>query len=96
MITYKYLISSNITYYTKFELGLYTGMAARRKNGAFVSAAVTEAARRQLMAPTACWELQWTTPECVGPGSTLKVYKWVKTNKTQVSCNWANWPLSLK
>ncbi|KAI0275162.1 hypothetical protein BC834DRAFT_947032 [Gloeopeniophorella convolvens] len=56
-------------------------MALRRRIG--VSTATTEAARRQLMQPVACWEKVWVVPEKAAPGSTLKVLKWVKTDKTQ-------------
>ena len=54
-------------------------MATRRRIG--VSAATTEAARRQLMQPVPCWEQAWV-PSDVNPS--LKVYKWVKTEKVQV------------
>ncbi|KAF9527753.1 hypothetical protein CPB83DRAFT_855575 [Crepidotus variabilis] len=53
-------------------------MATRRRIG--VSIASTEAARRQLIQPVPCWEKVWTTPSF---GSSLKVYKWVKTEKVQ-------------
>jgi len=59
-------------------------MATRRRIG--VSAATTEAARRQLMQPVPCWEKIWVVPSISSgnPGSsTLKVYKWVKTEKIQ-------------
>ncbi|KAF8640917.1 hypothetical protein AX17_000565 [Amanita inopinata Kibby_2008] len=56
-------------------------MATRRRIG--VSAASTEAARRQLMQPVACWERVWTTPENVPSVSSLKVCKWVRTEKVQ-------------
>ncbi|KAJ8522015.1 hypothetical protein ONZ45_g1402 [Pleurotus djamor] len=55
-------------------------MATRRRIG--VSAATTEAARRQLMQPVPCWEKVWSTPTENGSAG-LKVYKWVKTEKTQ-------------
>jgi hypothetical protein len=59
-------------------------MATRRRIG--VSAATTEAARRQLMQPVPCWEKIWVVPTIPsGSSSTLKVYKWVKTEKIQVS-----------
>ncbi|KAJ8083726.1 hypothetical protein AAF712_000660 [Marasmius tenuissimus] len=54
-------------------------MSTRRRVG--VSAATTEAARRQLMQPVACWEKQWVTPENAPVGSTFKIYRWVKTEK---------------
>lgn len=57
-------------------------MATRRRIG--VSIATTEAARRQLMQPVPCWEKMWVTPQDALAGSTLKVYKWVKTDKKQV------------
>jgi len=57
-------------------------MALRRRIG--ISTATTEAARRQLMQPVPCWEKVWVTPEKAAPGSTLKVLKWVKTDKVQV------------
>lgn len=61
-----------------------TVMATRRRIG--VSAATTEAARRQLMQPVPCWEKVWVVPSIPsGSSSTLKVYKWVKTEKIQVS-----------
>jgi len=57
-------------------------MATRRRIG--VSAATTEAARRQLMQPVPCWEKVWVVPSIPsGSSSTLKVYKWVKTEKIQ-------------
>ncbi len=59
-------------------------MSNRRRVG--VSAATTEAARRQLMQPVPCWEKIWVTPENSSVNSTLKVFKWVKTDKIQV-CN---------
>ena len=49
-----------------------------------VSSATTEAERRKLMAPVQCWEKVWATPDDAAPGSGLKVYKWVKTDKKQV------------
>lgn len=57
-------------------------MATRRRIG--VSTATTEAARRQLMQPVPCWEKMWVTPTDMPAGSTLKIYKWVKTDKKQV------------
>jgi alpha-D-ribose 1-methylphosphonate 5-triphosphate synthase subunit PhnG len=57
-------------------------MALRRRIG--ISTATTEAARRQLMQPVPCWEKVWIVPEKAAPGSTLKVLKWVKTDKVQV------------
>ncbi|KAF5368588.1 hypothetical protein D9758_002334 [Tetrapyrgos nigripes] len=55
-------------------------MSTRRRIG--VSAATTEAARRALMQPVACWEKVWVTPENA-PGSSVKIYRWVKTEKVQ-------------
>lgn len=57
-------------------------MATRRRIG--VSAATTEAARRQLMQPVPCWEKVWVVPENTTVTSNFKVYKWVKTEKSQV------------
>lgn len=57
-------------------------MATRRRIG--VSAATTEAARRQLMQPVPCWEKVWVVPENATVTSNFKVYKWAKTEKTQV------------
>ncbi|KDQ63353.1 hypothetical protein JAAARDRAFT_53577 [Jaapia argillacea MUCL 33604] len=56
-------------------------MATRRRIG--ISTATSEAARRQLMQPVPCWERVWVKPEGALPNSTLKVYKWVKTDKKQ-------------
>jgi len=56
-------------------------MATRRRIG--VSAATTEAARRQLMQPVPCWEKVWSLPENSPPGSTLRVFKWIKVDKMQ-------------
>lgn len=55
-------------------------MATRRRIG--VRVATTEAARRQLMQPVVCWEKAWVTPEHA-PSSTMRIYKWVKTEKKQ-------------
>ncbi|KAF8633022.1 hypothetical protein AX15_001614 [Amanita polypyramis BW_CC] len=55
-------------------------MATRRRIG--VSAASTEAARRQLMQPVPCWERTWAAPENV-PNVSFKVRKWVRTDKPQ-------------
>lgn len=52
-----------------------------------MSAATTEAARRQLMQPVTCWEKVWITPTpeaTAGTAVNLKVYKWVKTEKVPV------------
>ena len=70
-------------------------MATRRRIG--VSAATTEAARRQLMQPVPCWEKVWIVPTIPsGSSSTLKIYKWVKTEKIQVSTiNCVYCPLAL-
>ncbi|KAG6862177.1 hypothetical protein C0995_004259 [Termitomyces sp. Mi166 len=56
-------------------------MATKRRIG--ISIASTEAARRQLMQPVTCWEKVWVPPENGAPGSSLKIYKWVKSEKTQ-------------
>jgi len=36
------------------------------------------------MQPVPCWEKVWVVPEKAAPGCTLKVLKWVKTDKVQV------------
>lgn len=54
-------------------------MATRRRIG--VSIATTEAARRQLMQPVPCWEKAWVATETSPAGTSLKIYKWVKTEK---------------
>lgn len=46
--------------------------------------ATTEAARRQLMQPVVCWEKIWVAPENTSSNSTMKICKWVKTDKKQV------------
>ena len=56
-------------------------MSKRKVN---FGAITSEAARRQLMVPTPCWERVLVTPEDVAPGATWKVYKWVKTDRKQV------------
>ncbi|KAJ7492152.1 hypothetical protein FB451DRAFT_518712 [Mycena latifolia] len=56
-------------------------MATRRRVG--VSSATTEAARRQLMQPVPSWEKIWVVPDIAPAGSTLRVMRWTKTNKTQ-------------
>ncbi|KAG1889535.1 hypothetical protein F4604DRAFT_847569 [Suillus subluteus] len=56
-------------------------MSTRRRIG--VSIATTEAARRQLMQPVVCWEKVWTVPENAVPNSSVKIYKWVKTDRKQ-------------
>jgi len=55
-------------------------MATRRRIG--VSIASTEAARRQLMQPVACWERAWTAPENI-PNVSFKVRRWARTEKPQ-------------
>ena len=35
------------------------------------------------MVPTPCWERVMVTPEELAPGTTWKVYKWVKTDRKQ-------------
>jgi len=54
-------------------------MATRRRIG--VSVATTEAARRQLMQPVPCWEKAWVATETSPAGTSLKIYKWIKTDK---------------
>lgn len=56
-------------------------MSTRRRIG--VSIATTEAARRQLMQPVVCWEKVWTVPENAAPNSSVKIYKWAKTERKQ-------------
>lgn len=56
-------------------------MSKRRVN---FGAITSEAARRQLMLPVPCWERRQVVPENVAPGSSIKVYKWVRTDKIQV------------
>ncbi|KAJ6621114.1 hypothetical protein B0H10DRAFT_2018767 [Mycena sp. CBHHK59/15] len=56
-------------------------MSTKRRVG--VSAATTEAARRQLMQPVPTWEKMWVVPENAPAGSTFKILKWTKTAKTQ-------------
>ncbi|KAF9654089.1 hypothetical protein BDM02DRAFT_3085772 [Thelephora ganbajun] len=55
-------------------------MSKRKVN---FGAITSEAARRQLMVPTPCWERVSVTPEDSAPGATWKVYKWVKTDRKQ-------------
>ncbi|GBE83434.1 predicted protein [Sparassis crispa] len=35
------------------------------------------------MQPVPCWEKAWVLPEGAAPGSTFKIYKWVKSEKKQ-------------
>lgn len=35
------------------------------------------------MQPVQCWEKVWTVPENAAPGSTFKIFKWVKTERKQ-------------
>ncbi|CCL99076.1 uncharacterized protein FIBRA_01088 [Fibroporia radiculosa] len=56
-------------------------MSTRRRVG--FSTSSSEASRRQLMQPVPCWEKAWILPENAAPGSTLRIYKWVKTEKKQ-------------
>jgi hypothetical protein len=56
-------------------------MSKRRVN---FGAITSEAARRQLMLPVTCWEKKWIVPENSAQGSSLRVLKWVKTDKIQV------------
>ena len=55
-------------------------MSKRKVN---FGAITSEAARRQLMVPTPCWERVLVAPEDTAPGATWKVYKWVKTDRKQ-------------
>ena len=55
-------------------------MSKRKVN---FGAITSEAARRQLMVPTPCWERVLAMPEDATPGTTWKVYKWVKTDRAQ-------------
>lgn len=55
-------------------------MSKRKVN---FGAITSEAARRQLMVPTPCWERVLVTPEDLAPGTSWKVYKWVKTDRKQ-------------
>ena len=55
-------------------------MSKRKVN---FGAITSEAARRQLMVPTPCWERVLVTPEDTAPGAAWKVYKWVKTDRKQ-------------
>ncbi len=36
------------------------------------------------MQPVPCWEKMWVVPDGAPVGSSFKVYKWVKTDKSQV------------
>ncbi|KAI1786886.1 hypothetical protein LXA43DRAFT_746295 [Ganoderma leucocontextum] len=56
-------------------------MATRRRVGFTTS--TSEASRRQLMQPVPCWEKVWGPPDGALPGTTLRVYRWVKTDKKQ-------------
>ncbi|EIN14038.1 hypothetical protein PUNSTDRAFT_129688 [Punctularia strigosozonata HHB-11173 SS5] len=56
-------------------------MSTKKRPG--VSTATSEAARRQLMQPVLCWERRWVKADQAAPGSNMKVYKWVRTEKTQ-------------
>ena len=58
-------------------------MSTRRRVG--FSNNTSEASRRQLMQPVPCWEKVWTLPENAPLGTTLKVFRWVKTEKKQVN-----------
>jgi len=64
------------------ETRLYAPAMSKRKVN--FGAITSEAARRQLMVPTPCWERVLAMPEDVTPGTTWKVYKWVKTDRQQV------------
>ncbi|KAF7799318.1 hypothetical protein EIP86_010550 [Pleurotus ostreatoroseus] len=56
-------------------------MSNRRRVG--FNTSTSDASRRQLMQPVPCWEKVWALPENAPPGSSLKVYRWVKTDKKQ-------------
>ncbi|KAH8099398.1 hypothetical protein BXZ70DRAFT_297318 [Cristinia sonorae] len=56
-------------------------MSTRRRVG--FSTSTSDASRRQLMQPVPCWEKVWALPKSATQGGTLKVYKWVKTEKVQ-------------
>ena len=36
------------------------------------------------MQPVPCWEKVWGPPDGAPPGTTFRVFKWVKTDKKQV------------
>lgn len=55
-------------------------MSKRKVN---FGAITSEAARRQLMVPTPCWERVLVAPEDAAPGATWKVYKWIRTDRKQ-------------
>jgi hypothetical protein len=61
---------------------IYT-LSAMSKRKVNFGAITSEAARRQLMVPTPCWERVSVTPEDAAPSATWKVYKWVKTDRKQ-------------
>lgn len=63
-------------------LTLHPTMATRRRVG--FSTSTSEASRRQLMQPVPCWGKVWGPPDGAPPGTTLRVYMWVKTDKKQV------------
>ncbi|PCH36922.1 hypothetical protein WOLCODRAFT_140645 [Wolfiporia cocos MD-104 SS10] len=56
-------------------------MSTRRRVG--FSTSSSDASRRQLMQPVPCWEKVWVTPVSAAPGSALKIYKWVRTDRKQ-------------
>ncbi|THH17765.1 hypothetical protein EUX98_g9063 [Antrodiella citrinella] len=55
-------------------------MSTRRRVG--FSTSSSEASRRQLMQPVPSWEKVWVNSD-KAPGATIKVFKWVKTDKIQ-------------
>jgi len=63
------------------QTGLHTPTMSKRKVN--FGAITSEAARRQLMVPTPCWERVLAMPEDAALGTKWKVYKWVKTDQTQ-------------
>ncbi|KZV91342.1 hypothetical protein EXIGLDRAFT_769987 [Exidia glandulosa HHB12029] len=52
----------------------------RRVQGRYAPA-TSETARRQLMQPVTIWEKVWVPTESAGPASSLKIMKWVRTEK---------------
>lgn len=61
---------------------IYTPFPMSKRKVNF-GAITSEAARRQLMVPTPCWERVLVTPEDAAPGATWKAYRWVKTDRKQ-------------
>ena len=46
------------------------------------------------MQPVPCWEKVWGPPDGAPPGTTLRVLKWVKTDKVQVRVSKQLFPLN--